>query len=213
MRVRRTFALIITALFMAIAGCQTFEGVGRQRSTLLVVPARYTVVQFAFDMTYLRPVTVVSYTHTTNSPVPMIHVWRPAKREWLAVSGESISDGSIFRVKPEAVVLAGEEDELPASIARGCAWSKDVYRVSLLDYVSLVNTMDQCCSFTTSEWRLLSKRYQLKLKDRNALRRRYGRYGIPPAAGRTPLDLDLAPVAAPSRESVPSFLDSGSEEE
>ncbi len=209
MRARSTFALIILTLGFAVAGCQSFQRVGSQRSTLLVVPGRYTVVQFALDMTYLRPVTVVAYTHTTNSPAPLIHVWRPGRREWTEVSADMISEGAIFRVKPAAMVLAGEEGELPASLANGCDWCGERYRVSALDIVSLVNTMDECCDFTGGEWKVLAKRYELKLKDRNALRRRYGRYGIPVSAALPPdRDENLKPVTLPPvDESTPTFLD------
>jgi hypothetical protein len=63
--------------------------------------------------------------------------------------------------------------------------------------VELVNGLDDIFKFSAGEWRYLAREYKLTLKDLNAERRRYGRYGRPGAR-----------LSRPARQSgdVPSRL-------
>jgi hypothetical protein len=185
---------------------------GQEGATVLMVSARYTMVQFGMDAVSLRPVILMCYSGTAASDNPVLHVWNTANADWSRVSLDTYRSGGLFRASPSRIVVVGTDADLPASILDASQAIAPVKRVNSLGIVGVVNALDETERFTTQEWRWLAGRYGLTLEDRNYDRRRYGKYGAPgsrraapaaeaPAAETsetlTPVPLEEAPAAAP----------------
>ena len=82
---------------------------------LMVVPSRYTVIQFAFDIVRLRPVTLVVYESGAASAYPVMHIWEHQTREWVRTSIEEYSSGGIFDAMPQRVIVIGSDADLPSA--------------------------------------------------------------------------------------------------
>jgi len=171
--------------------------------TLVVIPARYTVVQFAFDVAGLRPVYLVAYDTEGEAGTLVLYVWDSRARKWLRTSLDEYRSGAIFREQPTRVILIGRDQELPAGLAEASARSAAVVRIPSMKVVDMVNGLNRVFSFRANEWRYLAKRYQLDLEDRNAERRRYGRYG-PPGGRKTEPEM---PASEPEEVIMPVPLD------
>jgi hypothetical protein len=151
-----------------------------EATLLLVVPARYTIVQFAFDIAKLRPSTVamVAYDDNPTNQAPRIHVWNGAIRDWMRMSLSEYRNGSFMRTPPKNIVLIGSD--MPGGVLmEGSTWATAKKRVPTFSAVTLVNTLNETMSFTQDEWKTLARRYGLKLKDMNDERRRHGKWGVP----------------------------------
>lgn len=146
---------------------------------LLVIPARYTVVQFAFDMARVRDVSLVAYDQLPKTTEPVLHVWDPQSRAWERISLSAYSSGSMFADSIDRAILVGNDATLPASLAESTAWADKVDRIQSLQIADLANGMAPILKFSPAEWQWLSRRYELKLEDQNWERRRYGKYGKP----------------------------------
>ena len=53
---------------------------------LLVIPARYTAVQFAFNIAKLRSIYVAAYDTEGREGSLVMHVWDSEAREWVGTS-------------------------------------------------------------------------------------------------------------------------------
>lgn len=147
--------------------------------TLLVIPARYTIVKFSFDVARLRrAVSLVSYSGEVEA-TPLMHVWRSDAQEWVKMSIEEYRSADAFKIRPQRIILVGGDKVLPSSLIEASTWCSDVKRIPTLNIMALVNALNEDLKFHSLEWRWLAMRYELKLKDLNAERRRYGRYGKP----------------------------------
>lgn len=146
---------------------------------LLVVPARHTMIQFALDMLKLRPMYLMAFDIGTDAKSASMHLWDGETGEWVSTSVEEYRDGTAFAAAPEKVILAGNVKDLPPGLLDAPAWARHVRRVGATDIVALVNALNDDMEFTTQEWRWIAARYELKLKNLNEERNRYGRYGKP----------------------------------
>ena len=173
--------LLLVACVLPFAGAAETAGL-----TLIVIPARYTVVQFAFDVAKLRQVYLVAYDTEGKSQALVLYVWDSGAGEWLRTSLEEYRSGAIFLTQPERVIVIGADQDVPAGMMDASLWSDEVGRIPSIKIVDMVNGMHQAFSFKASEWRWLAKRYKLELEDRNEERRRYGRYGPPGRKQRQP---------------------------
>jgi hypothetical protein len=202
---RKTLAacLVGTMVFAIGAGSAT---AGR---TLLVIPARYSVVQFAADITRLRPADMVAYDTRGEQGEVVVHFWEPSQQSWVLGSLDELRLGARFDAMPSRVVLiGGERDVPPAVLSAVSGLGTTPARVLSLRVVDMVNALNDTLKFTAGEWRWLAKRHQLETVDLNAERRRYGRYGSPgvnktsPDAGKE--DLSAAPVPVPALTPTPA---------
>lgn len=194
MSIKRLSAIVLCAL--ALWNCGASRAAGAEKQVLMVIPARYTIVQFAFDVARLRSVSLVAYEAGTDSSSPVMHVWDQDIKEWVRTSVGEYSSGALFRATPDVTVLVGTAGIMPGIILE-TSRSASVREVPDLNIAQLVNTLNTEVSFTPAEWRYLAGRYGLQLKDENAQRRRWGRYGPPGTKARKP-----APRRAPQEASV-----------
>jgi len=175
MKKMRSFFLIL----LLIAGVGTTGHAGSKDRAVIVMPVRYTVVQFAFDVARIRPVELLAYDKGAGDEPLLLHVWDSAANNWRTADVGAYQGGSLFTKAPKRVFLVGGEESLPSELAAAPAWAKDVTSIPSLKVLDMANTMDGKMKFSEREWKKLARRHNLKLVDENADRRRYGRYGKP----------------------------------
>jgi hypothetical protein len=184
-----------------IASSGALAGDTRPASVVMVVPAQYAFVRAALDFSALRDVTVISYMTGTNGTT--LYSWNAKARQW-----DNLTPGNYTRGTPVAgtqprLLVMGTEATATAKLAdEGKKWASDTQIMNTFDIVALVNAMNDTLKFSVSEWDWLAKRYSLTLKDVNAERRRYGRYGAPkktPAAQSPGTDIVMPVTATPPK--------------
>ena len=182
---------MISTLSLTIAMCGISFAWGSHKTTLIVVPGRPATVALALDVARMRnDVSVVLYQQVPKSTALVLHTWNVRKADWDKLPLDDYSAGRILgAAAPKQIVLIGTEPDLMAVMERSSAWGQ-VTRLQTLVVVNVVNTLNDALAFTPSEWRYLAKRYDLELKDLNADRRRYGRYGPPGEKVTPPLPKD-----------------------
>ena len=74
----RLFALSL--LVITSLGATTARAA--KRDAVIVMPGRYTVVQFAFDVARIRPVELVAYDKGVGDEPLLLHVWDAAAADW-----------------------------------------------------------------------------------------------------------------------------------
>ena len=82
---------------LAMAGHAAWAAKGN-RITMLVVPARYSVMQVAFDIVKQYPVVLVSYQGDATSETPRLHAWNG--RDWIPVSVQDYREASFLQIRP-----------------------------------------------------------------------------------------------------------------
>jgi hypothetical protein len=174
------------------------QGASDAPATLLVVPSRYTIVQLAFDIAKVRPVTLVAYEVEPRQKTVVLHRWDVPAVDWVRVSLEDYASGMAYRPIPARAVLVGSDKNLPEALA-SLPSGMDVQRIPTLKFAPMVNAMNETFAFTPSEWRWLARRHNLELKDTNAQRRRWGKYG-PPDGSLPPTDASM--ITLPPTEDV-----------
>jgi len=152
---------------------------GRPRGlTMMVVPARYSVLQVAFDMERRYPVILVSYQGDASSGTPLIHAWDG--REWVYVSLEDYAQAAFLRRRPERIVLVGDEEQLPPVLVDASRWCPLVMSIPSEDTSTIINSMGKVLDFGPADWQWFAARYNLRLYDLNAEERRKSWYDHAP---------------------------------
>lgn len=193
--------ILLCVLFL----CPLMTGVTRAErgtSSAMLVPARHTVLQLAFDAARLRPsMALVAYAADADAEEPKLYVWGRATRSWSPLNFSDYASGTVFSSTPRTVLLVGRDVDLPEALSAGPGWAENVVRVPALDAVSIVNALKGALRLRSTEMRWLAGRYDLKMADRNAERRRWGRYG--PRGGRPRVDMPGDDEAMPGPVPVP----------
>lgn len=160
MKLLRFFA--VTAV--VVAGLMVQPAVAAQGDyTLIVAPARFSVIQVAFDLIKKRPSVLVSYRGEASTTEPQLYAWNGA--EWVGVSLQDYRDVRFLQDSPKQVVLLGDENTLPKSLREATGWAKNIQIITSLDNASLVNEFGRLFKWTAKEWNWFSARYNLKLQD------------------------------------------------
>jgi len=200
---RVRFLPVVLAAGMILAG--NVRAVSpRDASEVVVIPARYTVVKFAFDLLHLRPVTLVAVQEGRADSQLLLHVWERGTGEWAGISLEEYRTGAAFPATAQSLILIGDTADVPADLEQGTIWPVETTRIPSLQIVTVVNELDNVFGFTPWEWRWLAARHGLELEDLNRERRRYGRYGKPGSRRAAPMPPPEA-VEPPPEE--PAFYD------
>lgn len=148
------------------------------RNPILIVPARRTIMQVAFDMQKLRSATLVSYQTSRVTDTLVLHVWDPVSKLWLALSHETYRSGDFMPAFPKPVIIVTPGPPTPPELA-GPHWCAGATTIDSFGIANLINTLDTHLDFSASEWRWLKRRYNLEVEDRSVERRHHGRYGRP----------------------------------
>ena len=168
--------------------------------TLIVAPARYSVLQVAFDLLARSSAVLVSYQVDPKADEPVLHAWNGS--EWVLLTGKDYREGNFLQQVPERVVLLGDDGTFPASLVESSTWVSDVVRVRDLNTRSLVNEFGRIQNWRASEWSWFAKRYNLELHDESEALRKSSWYDQPgPLPGR-PHVLERV-TEGPARELTP----------
>jgi len=144
------------------------------RVTMLVVPARYSVMQVAFDLAQKYAVILVSYQGDATSDAPLLHAWNG--REWIKISMEEYANASFLQVTPGEALLIGDEKLLPPVLASSISgWCPKVTTIPSIDTATLVNTFAREFSFKAGEWEWFARRYNLTLNDEKCAAQKHER--------------------------------------
>jgi len=191
---RRSFAIFLSLLL----GVGTLEALAAGPArTILVLPARQRLVQLAFQIARWRSAGPVACQDNVKTGGTLLHVWNG--REWVPIAAADYASGAFLAGAPDETILVGPEDVLPPELAAEPAWSRRVRRIPSLEIADILNALDARFRFTPAEWRTLARRFDLKLQDENAERRRFGRYG------RRPLPAPTEPPAVEPEPAVPEL--------
>jgi len=174
----KKFVLITLAVFTVCGGAFTARAAGTMNDSLLIVPARYTIVQFAFDIVALRGTALVSYDKDVDNSA-VLYRWNWVASEWQSISTDELAACSFMKTEPRRIYLLGLDRDLPAGLENLFAGKKNLVRIKTLNIVQVVNALNKDMKFTPAEWEALARRHNFKIKDWNYERRRWGRYGPP----------------------------------
>ncbi len=157
----------------------------RSPFTLIVAPARYSVMQVAFDVVQRNPALLVSYQNEGTTAEPLLHVWNG--HEWQNISLQDFREVSFVDSMPSRTVLVGDEKVLPASVANAATWSPEIVRVTDLNTAALVNEFGRLFRWNSGEWKWFAQRYNLKLNDETEALRKSSWYDQRGPVYRPPL--------------------------
>jgi len=131
--------------------------------SMILAPARYSVMQVMFDVISKRPAVLVSYQIDPKTSDTVLHVWNGAS--WNPVGLHDLAEMSFVQRTPTRAILIGDDDLLPGAVRDAVAWLPEVVVVRQLDNASLLNDFGRILKWNTSEWAWFSARYNLDLED------------------------------------------------
>lgn len=178
--------------------------------TLMVAPARYSVLQVAFDILARSPSVLVSYQVNPASQETVLHAWNGS--EWVLLTDKDYREGNFLQKVPDRVVLIGDDGLLPAGVLESSTWVSDVVRIRDLNTRSLVNEFGHLLKWRPAEWQWFAKRYNLELRDESEARRNSSWYDQPGPLPNRPHIIeritegpgrDLTPVPVVEPETAP----------
>lgn len=193
---KRICVMFVMVSVIILTACVTMPS--PKKPVVLIVPARYTVVQVAFDMLSLRPVTLLAYDSESDQGSPVMHIWHRQSRQWLRTTKAEYNSGAGIPTVPGEIIVVGSELDLPAGLNDAPPWCRNVRIIPTLRVADLVNELDKSLHFSPGEWRWLASKHRLKIKDHNAERRRYGKYGKPGSQAQVPMPEPEEDVIMPS---------------
>lgn len=185
--------------------------------TLLVAPARYSVVQLMMDVIDQRPSVLAAYQSDPASPgVVRVDAWNG--RDWLPLRPGDLEALNFVRVPPARIVLIGDNNLVPKSVLTALESHPGLIRLLDLDNASLVNDLDPVMKWNRREWAWFAARYNLQLEDEAAAFRNASWYDQPgplrrPASGSgagfapapkpaQPVVIEPVPLDEPVREEI-----------
>ena len=168
--------------------------------TLIVAPARYSVMQVAFDLLARTPSVLVSYQSEGSSTEPVMHAWNGS--EWVLVTLKDYREGNFLQRVPDQAVLIGDEATLPASLVEASGWMANVVRVRDLTTGSLINEFGHILKWRDAEWKWFAKRYNLNLRDESEERRKSSWYDRPGPLPDRPRVIERI-IEGPAKEPTP----------
>jgi hypothetical protein len=142
--------------------------------TLIVAPARYSVLQVAFDVLQRTPSVLVSYQGEGSTAEPVLHAWNGG--EWVFVSLKDYREVNFLQQVPDRTILIGSDEVLPAVLVEASSWSSDIVRARDLNTSALVNEIGGALKWKAADWRWFAARYNLTLEDEAAPRRKSSWY-------------------------------------
>ncbi len=198
----------VLAALSAILIMPVYAGSGRAQD-VLVVPARHRIVQFAFDISALRDTALVAYDEAPDGEGTVLHAWDDDAESWILLTADEFAIGAFSDLELRDMFLLGSDDDLPSIIITGASQAKSVTRIDSLNLKDVANGLNASMRFKSREWKALSKRHGLQIKDLNYERRRWGRYGPPskkqPATPTSTQSdaIDPEPVEEPETSAAP----------
>ena len=149
---------------MVLGGAAATPAAAQADAVLLVAPARYPVMQVAFDVARRYPTVLVSYQGAPTAPA--LHVWNGY--EWMALSLGDYQSGAFLQSYPGRTIFLGDDALLPSDLRSIGAWCDQSTQIPELEKHALVNAIGSSLPFTPSDWRWFAGRYNLTLTNLKA---------------------------------------------
>jgi hypothetical protein len=131
-------------------------------ATLLVVPARYTIIQVANDVIARRPAVLIAYQREEDTL--RMHVWNGGA--WIPITPEDYKTTAFMKVTPARIVLVGDED-LTQRLSDMSGGHPQIESIEVMNVEGLLNKLGQTFAFSEDEWVWFAKRYGCNLKILN----------------------------------------------
>lgn len=152
------------AWMLALGGWAVPQAAAQADAVLLVAPARYAVMQVAFDVARRYPTVLVSYQGSPETPV--LHVWNGF--EWMPLALTDYQSGAFLQTYPGRTIFLGDDTLLPAGLRSISAWCDKSTQVADLGTTALINSIGAYLPFTPADWRWFAGRYNLTLTNLKA---------------------------------------------
>ena len=149
------------AAVLLVAGTTAWAG-----GTVLVAPARMSVIQVGMDLAARNGVTLVSYQGEASTAKPLIHVWNGTGWDYVAL--EDFTAGKFLPVKPSQTLVIGDDKMVPEAFAPMSDWAGHVQKIPSVLTPELLNAAGTALKFRTEDWQWFSNRYNMKVEDINA---------------------------------------------
>lgn len=177
MTLRKLFGLAATVFACGMMLASEAGAYMAGPSTVMVIPARQRLVKLGFELVQIKDICLVSYSIPPGSTTPLVHVWDG--RQWTPIDVDSYVSGAFLSSEVKTLVVVGDSATVPASLAVEPSWAGKVHKTASMDVATLVNELGKLLRFSSREWERIAALENLTLKDNNAERRRYGRWGAP----------------------------------
>lgn len=158
--------LLLLVLSVLCSGSSLGMAQKSRLPTMLVVPAHYAQLQIGFDIANRYNTLLVSYQANANSSDPLLHVWDGNK--WIQISMQEYRTASFLSVRPNRVILIGDEHLLPRSLVAASDWSPLVMDIPSNGTADIVNSIGKVVGFRSRDWKWFASRYSLDIEDLNA---------------------------------------------
>ncbi len=152
---------MMAAFVLTMGGAAVSPAAAQDDAVLLVTPARYSVMQVAFDVARRYPTVLVSYQGSVQAPV--LHVWNGY--EWMPLSQDDYKSGAFLQSYPARTIFLGDDALLPADLRSIGSWCTQSTQVAELETHGLVNGIGRYLPFTPADWRWFAGRYNLTLTN------------------------------------------------
>ena len=166
--------------------------------TLVVAPARYSVLQVGFDLVQRCGVTLVSYRGDATTEKPLLHLW--TGQEWKYIPLAEFQSGLFMERKPSQTVVIGEARMVPQALAPMSVWAGKQTAITSLFTDEILNQVSKPLRFSREDWAWFAARYNMQLDDKNAAVRNDSFYNHPIAK---PIHLQLKRRDRAAKPDVP----------
>lgn len=193
----------LAAVLMAGAGSAEARTVWEKGYTLLVAPARFSVMQVLFDVIDKRPSVLVSYQANPDNLSEMaLHIWNG--QEWLGLSEEDFRQLRFVMTPPTRTILIGSAELVPPAVAAAVDAMPDPLVVRDMTNAGLINGLDRAMEWKRAEWRWFTARYNLHLEDEATQYRQGSWYDQQGPLQRRPEDNPLFRRSATTASDLPA---------
>lgn len=195
----------LAAIFFMAAGLlmQAEAATAAREFSLVVAPARFSVIQVLFDVVDRRPAVLVSYQRAASTEEPLLHVWDGVS--WNPLSLHALGELGFLERTPDRVILIGDDLLVPEAVRDTLTGTvSDIVVIRDLENASLLNELGRVFSWSGREWSWFAGRYNLDMEDEASVirgRSWYDRQGPMPRQGTT--RYEPAPIKPASRPATP----------
>lgn len=134
--------------------------------TVMVVPARTSVIQVGLDLVARYGVTLVSYQGEASTANPLIHLWNGTGWDFLPL--DEFVAGKFLTAKPTQTLVVGDDKFVPEVFAPMSVWAGKLQKIPALTTPEILNTAGQALKFRSEDWKWFSARYNMKVEDINS---------------------------------------------
>lgn len=138
--------------------------------TVVVAPARTSVMQVGMDLAARYGVTLVSYQGEASTASPLIHLWNGTAWDYLPL--DEFVAGKFLAAKPTQTLVIGDAKFVPEVFAPMSAWAGKQQQITSLATPDILNAAGTALKFGSADWQWFSTRYNMKIEDINAALRK-----------------------------------------